>query len=220
MEEGLLPFLLGIARFLLLVGHPPRGLFKRLQRLRDALAGQLDRVGRHQLEQPLQLGLGLARACRVQQPARVEPALQRALQAAEVDAQRRLTQEPRELVGPPLDQRLRHRRHLREQLRNLFQLDFIELFGCERVEERALQAFDEVFGAGKVELEQPIEDGRVLPALDQRGPQRAAKGSPILEPDQNRRLRRVGHLGRRNAQAVLPQESGKIFEPLVHFGTP
>ena len=95
MEERLLPFLLGIARFLLFVGDPPRGRFQRLQRLRDALAGHLDCVGRHQLEQPLQLGLGLARACRVQQPARIEPALQRALQPAEVDAQRGLAQEPR-----------------------------------------------------------------------------------------------------------------------------
>src|SRR5207253_2846476 len=83
-------------------------------------------------------------------------------------------------------------------------------------EERLLQTFDQVLGAGEVQLEQPVEDGRVLTPLDQRRAQRTAKGGAILHSDEQRRLRRVGDLGGRDPQAVLPQQAGEVLEALVH----
>src|SRR5205814_6082004 len=136
--------------------------FQRLQRLAGLVRDQLQRLGIEPArlergEKLLQLELCLAAAGRLQQSPAVESALQRAGQAAKIEAQRRLAQDAGELVGPPLHQRLGERRHLPEQARDFFELEVIELFGIERIEQRALQPFDQVLRAGEVELEEAIE---------------------------------------------------------------
>ncbi len=221
MQEGLRALLLRIARLLLAIGHAARRFFERLQRVAHLPGDQFQRLRveaallerREQLRK-LRLRLGPARS--LQKAPGVEALLQRALQAAEVDAQGRLPEDARQLIGPALQERLRKRRHLREQAGDLLQLLLVELLRRQRVEQRALQPLDQILRAGKVQLEEAVEHGRVLAALDQRRPQRAAKDLAILEADQQHRLGRVGQLRGRDAQAVLSQETGKIFQALVH----
>jgi len=211
-----------VARFLLPV-HGTAGRFlERLERLRDATAGelQLRRVEPALLEdvqEVLQLLLRLRRAGSLEQATRVEPALQRALQPAEVDVQRGLAEDARELIGAPGHQRLRERRHLQQQLCDLLELRLAELLRLERVEQRSLQPLDQVLRAGEVQLEEPVEHRRILPALHQRGAQRAAKRRAVLHAHEQRCLRRVGHFRRRDAQAVLPQQPGEVLEALFHL---
>src|SRR5205823_2657893 len=59
-------------------------------------------------------------------------------------------------------------------------------------------------------------DGGVGSAFDERGAERAAERSPLLEADGERRAGGIRDLGRRDAQAVLPQETGELLDPGIH----
>ena len=169
-------------------------------------------------EERLQLLLGARAARGLQQPARVEAALQRALQAAKVEAQGGLAQEASELVGAAVHQRFGEpgELHLREHLGGFFPIQLVQLLRGERVEQRSLQPFEQVLGAREVQIEEAIEDRSVRAALHQRGAQGGAERRALLQADQQRGAGGVGHLGRRDAQAVLTQQTGEILQALVH----
>src|SRR5205085_12277926 len=99
---------------------------------------------------------------------------------------------------------------------DLFQLGLAELLLAQRVAQRPGEAVEEILGAREIELEEAIEDRRVLSALHQRRPQGAAEGGAILEADQQRRAGSVRRLRGRDAQAVLAQQRRELFQPVLH----
>src|SRR5207245_7465137 len=56
-----------------------------------------------------------------------------------------------------------------------------------------------------------------LATLDQRRAKRAAEGGAVLHADEQRRLRGIRHLGGRDPQAVLAQQSGEVLQALAHL---
>src|SRR5260370_42102275 len=94
-----------------------------------------------------------------------------------------MTERARELLRLPFEQRRGEvrEREVAQRAGDLLQVALAQPLGFERVEQRSLQPLDQVLGAGEVEVEESVEDGRVAAALDQRRPQRGAERRPVLE---------------------------------------
>ncbi len=213
--------------------HPHLALHARARRLLDPPqdlgelpADELQRA----LAQPLrlqrrfdlgQVALGAREPRGAQETAGVEALLQPALQAPEVDAQRRAGEEPRErrpvagergagerahLPGEPLERGEHH-----DQLVALEQPGLRESPG-----ERAVDLLEQPRGAAEVELEEAVERREVGPALHQAGAESRAERRAVAHAQKRGGPHGVGDLRGADAGSVVPQERGELGDARVH----